>query len=102
MLSQTDFDGDHGSLEQLDFIQVDGVTVKKNVKPGRNPCKEISLGNLSNNETVEPFAAMVGEDVTPDSALGFKVNVTAKLSDMVDECGRDGFLLDAIATIACT
>lgn len=97
-LNQTDFDGDHGSSEELEFIQVDGVNVTQNVKPGRNPCKEMSLGNLSNNETVGPFTAIENADVKP----GFKVNVTAKISDMVDECGRDGFLLDAIATVTCT
>jgi hypothetical protein len=97
-LNQTDFDGDHGSSEELEFIQVDGVNVTQSVKPGRNPCKEMSLGNLSNNETVGPFTAIDNVDVKP----GFKVNVTSKISDMVDECGRDGFLLDAIATVICT
>jgi hypothetical protein len=100
-LNQTDFDGDLGSNEIVEFIEVDGKNVGKDMKPGRNPCKEVSLGSLSGNETVAPYAAVKDVAINLSATLGFKVNVSAKISDMVDECGRDGFLLDAIARVEC-
>lgn len=92
---QTDFDSDS---EQVDFIQADGLQLQADVKPGRNPCKEIPLGA---NNMMDPFVAVDGYDVSAQAFDG-KVVVTAKISQMVDECGRDGNLLDAIAEVVCT
>lgn len=102
VMDQTDFDNDHGSTEELEWLMVNKHTIKTNVKPDprRNPCKD-GLG------VPEPFALLPGQgeppfDVTEEAARG-AIEISAKISDMVDECGIDGrYLLNANATVECS
>lgn len=89
---QTDFDADHGSEEQVDAIWADSELVMLSCKPGGNPCKQ---------QNVTEWIACVGAyDVTKQAVDGLVV-VTAKISNKVDECGHNGFLLDAQVTVQC-
>mmetsp|Transcript_17585 Transcript_17585/g.31745 ORF Transcript_17585/g.31745 Transcript_17585/m.31745 type:complete len:567 (+) Transcript_17585:30-1730(+) len=99
-LYQTDYDNDHGSVETIEWIQVDGAVVATDLVPGRNPCKEKFMGL---EVPGEPWVDIVtDQDVTPTVRdLGY-VEVQAKISDMVDECGKEGFLLYGEANVACT
>jgi len=97
---QTDFDGEHGSLEEVEWVNVSKENVALNRKPGRNPCKEHAAGTLAEDDNVEPFILVDARDVT-DDAMDGAVSVTAKISDMVDECGSDGFLLNGEAEVDC-
>mmetsp|Transcript_65831 Transcript_65831/g.183400 ORF Transcript_65831/g.183400 Transcript_65831/m.183400 type:complete len:548 (-) Transcript_65831:201-1844(-) len=108
-LKQTDFDGDLGSVEEVVFVKVDGDLVKEHLQPGRNPCKESATGGPSLSVTngtsaaaaeVPSFVAIDGEDVTATAKDGI-IAVAMRISDMVDECGSRGFLLDAVADVAC-
>lgn len=99
-LNQTDFDGDLGSVEQVEWIKVDGTTVATNVTPGKNPCKSKASGApLTAAEMI--FTAVSGEDVTASAQDG-KLIVEGKITNMVDECASNGKLLDAVATVNCT
>lgn len=99
-LNQTDFDGDHGSNEIVEWIKVDGANVSTNIAPGKNPCKAAATGTpLSPADMV--FIAVTGQDVTSHAADGTLV-VSGKITPKVDECASNGFLLDAIASVNCT
>mmetsp|Transcript_7994 Transcript_7994/g.17822 ORF Transcript_7994/g.17822 Transcript_7994/m.17822 type:complete len:554 (-) Transcript_7994:106-1767(-) len=99
-LYQTDYDNDHGSVETVEWIQVDGTVVASDMVPGRNPCKEKFMGIEVPDE---PWVNIVKDKDVTDQVreLGY-VEVQAKISDMVDECGKDGFLFYAEANVACT
>jgi len=136
---QTDFDQDHGSVEVVEWVKLNGKEVAKDLKPGRNPCKEAldrKIASLIQNkysgnsqralaETTDdsiafqpgsPFKKYMhrrGEDdvmkhiitdldVTTEVLAEGAVFVEAKISKMVDECGKDGYLLNALATLRCT
>lgn len=89
---QTDFDSDHGSEEQVDAIWADSDLVMLSCKPGGNPCKQQNI--------TEWIACIGAYDITRLAKDGLVV-VTAKISNKVDECGHEGFLLDAQVTVQC-
>jgi hypothetical protein len=99
-VTPTDFDD--AESEKIELLEYDGTSATENLAPGRNPCKEISLGTLNATAAVEPFVVIDGVDVTSMVTDDLSLVVTAKLSNMVDECGKDGFLLDATAMVECT
>lgn len=77
-----------------------------NVTSGKNPCHEAFLqGNASSGTAASfvqsSFLAVENENVS-SSLVNGSLTISAKLSDMVDECGRNGFLLDAMATVTCS
>lgn len=99
---QTDFDNDHGSVEQVDWVKVgdveSGTVVAEDKNPGKNPCGCCH----PDARDEEPFTLVDGEDVTEMVLQNKSVPVSAKISQMVDECGRDGNLLDAEAALECS
>jgi len=113
-ISQTDFDGDMGTHEQVDFLKVNGRAVKENVRPGRNPCKDAAdlgqpppdapqllSGDIPNmSGDADQYSLAVEVDVSEEAKTG-KITVTSKISDMVDECGYQGLLLSGIAIVQC-
>jgi len=113
-ISQTDFDGDMGTHEQVDFLKVNGKAIKENVRPGMNPCKQAAglgqpplntsqllSGDLSNmSGSADEFLLADAVDVSEDAKTG-KITIAAKISDMVDECGQRGLLLSGIAVVRC-
>lgn len=96
-VNQTDFDQDLGSVEQVEWLNVGSKQLKANCTPGKNPCK-----NATNLKDVvhTSYDCVSGEVVNQDAWLG-AVNVSAKISDKVDECASQGFLLDAIVEVLC-
>jgi len=195
---QTDFDGDHGSKEVVEWVKVNGKNISKDLKPGRNPCKEVyegkpasaaslaarnggvpsAIGSAGRVGVADPGATadpgigldaqsaallaplpddpltptvncrrrvlgqpqansllhgamytsrrrrkeeeerrpeithlradpdemkeiVTGQDVTEDVLAGKEFLVDAKISRMVDECAKDGFLLNAQVFIEC-
>eukprot|EP00418_Pyrodinium_bahamense_P044449 CAMPEP_0179210208 /NCGR_PEP_ID=MMETSP0796-20121207/104841_1 /TAXON_ID=73915 /ORGANISM="Pyrodinium bahamense, Strain pbaha01" /LENGTH=785 /DNA_ID=CAMNT_0020915171 /DNA_START=42 /DNA_END=2399 /DNA_ORIENTATION=+ len=62
---------------------------------------EAAAANASNDaDDVERYVLVDGSDVT-EAARDGRVEVSAKISGMVDECGSNGFLLDAEAVVVC-
>lgn len=171
---QTDFDNDHGSVEVVEYIKVNGNEIAKDLKPGRNPCKEVYEGKAPTNAslaarngdstpTPEPISLdaqsqallaplpgdaqsptagcrrrvldplqassflketdaqrrvpiavnhlraapddmkeiVSGKDITKEVLKSAAVDVEAKISRKVDECAKDGWLLNAEVTIVC-
>mmetsp|Transcript_36428 Transcript_36428/g.96892 ORF Transcript_36428/g.96892 Transcript_36428/m.96892 type:complete len:453 (-) Transcript_36428:100-1458(-) len=92
-LNQTDFDGDLGSWEAVEWLQVSGVTMIQNVTPGGNPCA------CSNSSHPMVFTLVEDENVT-DYFLP-ELLVEAKITDLVDECSSNGWLLDGLVTVTC-
>jgi hypothetical protein len=116
-ISQTDFDGDLGTDEQVDFLKVNGKAIKENVRPGKNPCKQaaelgqpppnasqLQSGNTSDmshmSDDADQYFLADEVDVSEDAKTG-KITITSKISDMVDECGYQGLLLSGIAIVQC-
>merc|ERR1711920_621736 len=75
-----------------------GVTT--NVKPGKNPCKASYSGKPLSSGDLE-FVAVKDHDVTSLLKNG-SISVAAQISDLVDECASQGFLLDAVAEVNCS
>jgi len=178
---QTDFDGDHGSVEVVEWVKLNGEEIATDLKPGRNPCKEVMLeGATPNHASIdeqilamdtedglgvetharamvaqvpgedapsvpcrrrvmrmnsstlqslqptdnlpshrrrgsipyqnynhlraapdEPFEIIESRDVTEQIRNDGEVFVEGKISRMVDECGKDGYLFNSVATIEC-
>jgi len=95
-INQTDFDGDLGSLELVEWVNVSGDTVVSDVVPGQNPC------GCSNSSSNMSFALLQDHNVTNVSVNEGIVQVSAKISDAVDECASNGYLLDGKATVTCS
>lgn len=98
---QTDFDEEEGSIEQVEWIQVEGAKVASGIKPGKNPCVEAALHPPGLTQAQMVFSALKDQNVTQAAQDG-KVDVSAKITEMVDDCGSNGQLLDAIAFVNCT
>jgi hypothetical protein len=94
----TDFDKIE-SEEEVEWIKADDVEVKKSCKPQGSPCRV--RANMTNYGPVAPFECISKIDVTNASRDG-QVVVTAKISDMVDECDYNGFLLYGNVTVRCS
>jgi hypothetical protein len=98
-VQQTDFDGQDGTEELIEYIKVDGKSVKENIKPGKNPCKAEFEGKPLDSADLH-FTAL------EDFALELKntsdvVLVQGKISPFVDECESDGNLLKGWAQVFC-
>jgi len=97
IVNQTDFDGDLKSVEEIEWVKLNGNVTLQHKSPGKNPCK-----HRNGTEVLRvPHVLLNGTDVTQEVADGF-LEISAKISHMVDECGSNGFLLDALATVVCT
>lgn len=100
ILNQTDFDGDLGSVEVVNYIKADGKELGKDIKPGKNPCKLRMQGTALTQAQIS-YEAVKDHDVTADAKDGTLL-VEGQISEKVDECASNGNLLDAIATVNCT
>jgi len=97
---QTDFDNEENTNETLEFVQVSGATVVERVSPGQNPCRAAWAGHALSPADAE-HELLRDHDVTADASRGL-VSVTAKITDHVDECAHDGYLLDGLVDMNCT
>mmetsp|Transcript_24610 Transcript_24610/g.56798 ORF Transcript_24610/g.56798 Transcript_24610/m.56798 type:complete len:487 (+) Transcript_24610:124-1584(+) len=98
-IRQTDFDGDHGSVELVEWVNVSGVAVATDAAPGENPCG-CEAHNGSESIIHNSFTLVSGHNVTEEARSG-QIPVLVKISDLVDECASQGYLLDATATLSC-
>ena len=80
--------------------QVQGVTLKENVNPGRNLCNERSAGEEPLLPGEEEFLVVQEHDVTEQAKQGY-ITVAAKLSELVDECAMEGALLSGEVIVVC-
>lgn len=97
-LLQTDFDGEHGSREVVEYVNVSNRSLKTNIAPGKNPCACGDAVQLPEDEL--NFTVMSGQDVTADAADG-RLEISMKISDLVDECPAEGYLLNGVAELTC-
>jgi len=118
-ISQTDFDDEMGTNEQVEFLKVNGKAIGEPVKPGKNPCKQaadlgqpppntsqpqsglsdgVGVSNISDDD--DAYVLADGLDVSEEARTG-KITIASKISDAVDECGYQGFLLSGIAIVRC-
>lgn len=97
---QTDFDD--GDTEKIEYIEVNDVVVAKDVTPGGNPCQAVYLGKALDSQKLS-FVALRHEDVTRqvENSKGH-LYVKVKISDHVDECAHEGYLLSGLAQLQCT
>mmetsp|Transcript_9397 Transcript_9397/g.25176 ORF Transcript_9397/g.25176 Transcript_9397/m.25176 type:complete len:615 (+) Transcript_9397:77-1921(+) len=99
-INQTDFDGGDGTVEQIEFLKVDGATLSSNVSPGSNPCRRAWQGApMAPSEVVHVLLS--GHDVTANASTGM-LSVSAKITPHVDECAQNGYLLDGFVEVNCT
>jgi len=97
VVNETDFDGDLKQVEEIEWVKLDGNITLEHKSPGKNPCKHRNGTEIKRG----PYVLLNGTDVTQQAADGV-IAIAAKISHMVDECGSNGFLLDALATVVCT
>lgn len=99
MVNMTDFDNDESS-EQIEYISASGrVLVSNSTLGSRNPCKELTSGRPMSPEEILMIA--VSSDVSAEAAGGL-LAVKAKVSQYVDECPSNGYMLDASSQVDCT
>lgn len=102
-VTQTDYDEENGSVEMIEYINVQGLNVTTDLKPGLNPCL-----NQMEGAPFDPdrnFPVVADQDVTQqilDSPSPGMLMIKAKNSQKVDECGYMGQLLYGIAFLNCT
>jgi len=84
----------------IEYIEVDGVHIAKNIFPGQNPCRSVWAGRALGLAEIE-YAPVMAYDVTANATSGL-VSLAAKISPNVDECAHNGFLLDGRAEMNCT
>mmetsp|Transcript_14927 Transcript_14927/g.34913 ORF Transcript_14927/g.34913 Transcript_14927/m.34913 type:complete len:189 (-) Transcript_14927:162-728(-) len=98
----TDFDNvEWGSpAELVEFVKAEGVALASGVNPNLNPCKRRLQGSPVAPSAIET-TLVSNADVTADAADGL-ILVEAKISPWVDECARDGNLLDGTAEVSCS
>eukprot|EP00928_Gymnodinium_smaydae_P023942 TRINITY_DN1954_c0_g2_i1.p1 TRINITY_DN1954_c0_g2~~TRINITY_DN1954_c0_g2_i1.p1 ORF type:complete len:670 (-),score=173.40 TRINITY_DN1954_c0_g2_i1:407-2416(-) len=95
VMNQTDFDA---SDESVEFVGVDGRNLSSFSPPSRNPCKERAQGQT---DVGSPMLLLVdGEDISDEAADGY-IEVSAKISDLVDECPSNGYLFHGLAQVDC-
>lgn len=93
----TDFDQNMGTDEKIVWIKADDVKVKADCTPGKNPCIAENTTTPKNREV----ATCVTDHDVGSLIVDGSLIVHAKLSDDVDECASQGFLLDGIAEVVC-
>jgi len=78
-VAQTDFDGDLGSKEEIEWVRIGENITKAHVKPGRNPCKEqftgqqgSTAGSNSTDDTGSNASSNSGSSSSNSSASGKK------------------------------
>lgn len=98
---QTDFDNDEDTWEGIEFLSVDGVNVAVNATPGGNPCRNLWKHGEQLSLAQTEFTLLQDNDVTTSANNGL-ITVKAKISDYVDECAHDGYLLNGIVDVNCT
>lgn len=120
-LNQTDFDGEEGSVEIVEFFNVSTVnlmqdlpnstnprTLATDISPGVNPCgcdqdhpsPSVPLSQAAYESTARTFQLINDEDVSAEAAGGH-LEFAIKISDLVDECPSQGYLLDAMVEVTC-
>lgn len=106
-VQQTDFDNKEDTLEAIEYIKVNGDTIKSTVnlkpKPGENPCKSTWHGKPAPAKDLSFFPVkdhVVKVTATPGGTHDHIV-VEGKITQYVDECASNGYLLDAMATVTC-
>merc|ERR1719183_3307245 len=104
-VNQTDFDKMHGSKEGIPWIKADGAFVSRNCSGPTdqnvsNPCKAQNKCE-GDCKRPAPFTCVNAKDVTANVSDG-RVEVSAQLGAMTDECASQGFLLDGWVEICCT
>jgi len=102
---ETDFDNDHGSIEIVEWLKVNGTEITKIKQPSRNPCKEVFQGKANRSKIRDSEDDMIlivsDEDVTDVFSESQDILIEAKISNRVDECAKDGWLLNAVASVEC-
>jgi len=107
---QTDYDGELGSDEVIEYIKLNDETLKTNIKPGKNPCSKHTIGDgktgigmlaEEDENDRELFTAVEDVDVTNKFQKDGTLTVAAKISNQVDECAVRGNLLYGRVGITC-
>lgn len=100
LITQTDFDSADGT-EEVEWVKVAGVKMREHLRPGRNPCNERNF-SATHPQGISELAVLINDaDITEHVRTGL-VNVSAKISAMVDECADDSrHLLNGTAVIRC-
>jgi len=97
----TDFDQEQGTVETIEYLKVGGKVTATNMSSGKNPCTSEWHGSpLPPQEMMFELASNL--DVTDMLSEDGRVPLEAKLSDWVDECAYEGFLLNAVAYLNCS
>jgi hypothetical protein len=100
-VQQTDYDGDAGTEELIEYIKVNNQSVASKVKPGQNPCK-LKYGGKQNLSLAETsFTALSNHPLNVANGNG-RIVLEGKISKFVDECASDGYLFNAMATVTCS
>jgi len=95
-IAQTDFDGSEGGTEFIEYLEIVGRgNISNRTFPGGNPCQRPG-------EPRQPFRLATQIDVTQDVVRESPLRVSAKISEMVDECASRGLLLDGLVEVGCT
>jgi hypothetical protein len=98
-VNQTDFDSSFAP-ELIEYVAVQGTNVSQSVSPGKNPCQAVLAGEPLSDTEME-YVVVDGVDVTEAVRSG-SFTVDGKISDTVDECASQGYLLDGMITIDCS
>jgi len=101
-VNQTDFDGDDGTLEQIEFLRINDVAAAEHVSPGSNPCRIQWSGQAVPPEN-QTFTLLENKDVTDDiKEANGTLKLEVKITDKVDECAYQGYLLSGSAAMTCS
>lgn len=98
-VTQTDFDNDE-SYEVIEYFSIEGKNVSEMIIPGLNPCKEELAGTPLTEEEKQYFLVSAW-NVTTEVLQNGRLTVEAKISDLVDECAADGYLLAGVVEVTC-
>lgn len=93
---QTDFESPE---ELVEWISVNNKTIKTQCKPGKNQCLEKKLA--TDAFIHDAFPCVKGHDVTALAVANLTIEVSAKISEVVDECPSNGYYLDGFAEVIC-
>jgi len=96
---QTDYDQSDGTIEQVEYISLNSVKLATNTTPGKNPCRAEWAGQPLPHTQYE-YIAISNQDITSEALKGL-LAFEAKITDHVDECAYNGYLLNALARISC-
>eukprot|EP00439_Symbiodinium_sp_Y106_P010715 s9657_g1.t1 len=97
-VNQTDFDNLDGAQELLS-VSVAGKEVLSQAKLGKNPCRSAYSGKPLSLKDIR-YHALEDLDITQAIRDG-PVKISAQISDQVDECPSNGYLLDSALEVSC-